>query len=245
MVKKVLLLLCLSLLFLPMSFASSYVQDDANVFKDPQKIEQELAELSEQLGYPVYIVTTNESYTDTPLRAAAFLLSARVGNNQNGVMLAINFASRDVTLTTSGPDLQEDDISYDKLISIREGIGSRLSDQNYDQAASYYHDQIKKTLGGNYLSIFDFIIAFGSSLVVSIGNVLRGKHKYKPKMKPRHYSVISGAISDRVQDKNVLLDTKTLVRTIPRSNGPRGGSGSGGGSYTAGGGSFRGSSGKF
>lgn len=236
-------LACLTLLT-GAGFADGYVVDEAGLFEDIGAIEAKLAELEAMLGYPAYIVTTDIEYGQNPFDAANLLLMDRVGKNQNGVMLAINMASRDITFTTSGPKLQADAMSDDEIHALREDVGAKFTAGEYDAAAMLYCDRVRRALGGNYLSGMDMLIAGISSLLGAGGYGAAQYARYHPRNRKKPFPMSSNVAVALSESTDTLIDTREIVTVIPKNKS--GGSGGGGStSRNTGGGSFRGSSGKF
>lgn len=244
--KTLLASLIIVLILIVPVFANGYVVDDANIFSDPDELDQKMTELTEILGYPVYIVTTRQAYSTDPLSAADYLLMERVGVNKNGVMLAINMASRDVTFTTSGPDLQSDNLHDDDIDVIYEAVRDKLSLGDYDSAALVYYEKVRRILGGNYLSFFDMVIA-GIASLLGVGGYSASQYaKYNPKAKRKAFALYQNARVNIAGGGDRLIDTREIVTNIPKvSNKSKGFGGGGGHSHRTGGGSFRGRSGKF
>lgn len=244
--KTLLCTLIIALLMVVPVFANGFVTDGANIFSDPNGLDQKMSELTEMLGYPVYIVTSRQAYSTDALSAADYLLMERVGANNNGVMLAINMASRDVTFTSSGPDLQSDNLSDDDIDIIYEAVRNKLTSGDYDGAALVYYEKVRRVLAGNYLSFFDMIIA-GIVSLLGVGGYSASQYaKYNPRAKRKVFALYQNARVNIAGGGDRLIDTREIVTTIPKVSNKSSGFGSGGGrSHSTGGGSFRGRSGKF
>ncbi len=240
MVKKICLMISLCLSLSLCVFADTYLVDDADLFTNDVKIEKELKSISEKYDIPVYLVTTDKEFDMDALSATDYLLADRVGFNNNGMMMSINMASRDITFTTSGKDLDAKTISDSKIIEIRKTAGNYLSNGNYDEAANYYCKAVSDVLRGNYLSLFDALIAFGASLFGVGSYGVYQKKKYNPKPKRKEFLVVQNAVCDFKINADQFVSERTVVTVKPKTT-----TSSSSTSHTTGGGSFRGSSGKF
>ncbi len=244
MVKKVLLIsLIIAALFVPV-YAENHLQDDADIFKNDSKIEAELRAVSEKYQIPIYLVTTAEYYSYDPMTATDYLLIDRVGINNNGILLSINMASRDIYITSSGPDVKEDVINDQQLESIYQGVGSHLSRGDYDEGAIYYTQELDKALRGNYISLKDMLMSLLASLFGAGSYGLFQYKKYKPSPQRKRGLIFANADWDLATDEDRIINSRSYLIALPRQTSS-GGSGSTISTHTTGGGTFRGGGGKF
>ncbi len=244
MVKKITLLtLVLALLLVIPSFAVRHVEDDAAVFENVAELEEKLTELEDVLGYPSFIITTDQPFDQDAGTATDLLLMDRVGRNENGTIFTINMATRDFQFSTSGPDLQVEQISDDDIESIIDGLGDRLKDGDFDGAGIFYYERLRRILGGNYISFVDMVIAAVASLlgVGSYGGAQALRYKRKARVKP--FPINENAVAQYVPNSDVLIDSWETVTVISNDDDSSGGGSSF--SRSSGGGSFRGGGGKF
>ncbi len=245
MVKKVMLfcLLAVFLLALP-GFAERHVYDEAGLFENPDLLEEKLDELEDMLGYPSYIITTDVPFDTDARTATNLLLMDKVGKNQNGTMFTINIASRDYQFSSSGPDLQIDKLTDRDVGKMIKGLGKKLKNEDFDGAGMFYYEQLRRTLGGNYLSFFDMIIAAIAALLGVGGYSAKQLFTYKRKARVVPFPVVTNSVLDLQPYQDVMTRTWETVTVIESNNN----SGSGGGSSysnSSGGGSFRGGGGTF
>ncbi len=245
MVKKTILFSTLLILLLTLpSFAAGHVRDDAGLFEDVELLEKKLTELEERLGYPSYIYTTNQPFDTDAQTATNLLLMDKVGKNQNGTIFTINMATRDYQFSSSGPDLQTEQLSDEDIQSMIDGLGERLKDGDFDGAGMFYYEKLRRSLGGNYISFFDMVLA-GLASLFGIGGY-SGKQliTYKRKARVKPFPLTENSIANYLPHSDDLIDTFETVTVIKSDDSKSSGSGSSF-SNSSGGGSFRGGGGKF
>ncbi len=245
MVKKTILFSTLLILLLTLpSFAAGHVRDDAGLFDNVELLEKKLTELEERLGYPSYIYTTNQPFSEDAQTATNLLLMDKVGKNQNGTMFTINMATRDYQFSTSGPDLQIDKLSDRDIQKMIDGLGDRLKKGDFDGAGMFYYEHLRRSLAGNYISFFDMIIAALAALFGVGGYSGKQLFTYKRKARVKPFPITENSVTNYEPITDQLIDTFETV-TVIKSSSSSGGSGGSSFSNSSGGGSFRGGGGKF
>lgn len=227
------------------SFAVRHVEDNADVFDNDAELEQKLTELEDMLGYPSFIITTDQPFDQDAGTATDLLLMERVGRNNNGTIFTINMATRDFQFSTSGPDLQIEQISDDDIEGIIDGLGDRLKDGDFDGAGLFYYERLRRALGGNYISFFDMMVAAIASLfgAGSYGSTQLLRYKRKARVKP--FPINQNAVAQYVPNSDVLIDSWETVAIISANINNNSSGGGSSFSRSSGGGSFRGGGGKF
>lgn len=239
MVKKIALILSVILSLSLVAFADNHLVDDAGIFSNDAEIESRLSALSSKHDIPIYLVTTDKYYDSDVRTASDYMLADRVGFNNDGMLLSINMASRDIYFTVSGRMMDESNISESQIREVHESVGKYLSKGKYDEGAEHYCDVISDILRGNYLSLMDALIAFGTSLFGVGGYGLYQHKKYNPTPRRKEYLVASGAVCNFVNIDDRFISERTVVTAKASS------SSSSSSSHTTGGGSFRGGGSKF
>ncbi len=225
------------------AFAGTYLTDDADIFTKDKDIEKKLSELSDTIGYPVYLVTTDKDYMGTPENATDMMLYDRgIDRGDNAIILSINMSSRDIFIMATGDELLEKNIANSKILAVKDATASKLSDGAYDDAAYVYIQKARDTFGDNYVSLFDALVAAGGALLTALGYGGMQAKKYNPSPKRKPFDLHQNAVANIVKGQDPLIDTRVITRIIPKASSSGGGGGtsttSSGRSYSGGGSKF-------
>lgn len=248
------------------AYAADAVNDEAGLFTEQeiQELNQLAEELNNKIKGEVFILTTNQSYSD-PEEFTDLYLKDKVGIDNNGMALMINMSYRDYHISTSGNMI--DYLNDRRINSMKESIQESLSAGNYFKAAQNYlveasqyvsdgvpkgHYRIDRETGKiTYYKALTFWEAFFALLAATILSAIFFfviKSKYQLKMGGYRYPYNEKSSLKLSQKEDRLTNSFVTTRRIPRNTSSGGGSGGGGGgstTHSTGGGTFGGGGGKF
>lgn len=242
MVKKTLVWIVLLLLLGAPLVLAQTLDDAAGIFENPTQVEQLLKDYETKLGFPIFIVTTRDRAGMSVQTFADTQLVERVGPNQNGAVLIVDMATRDMYISVSGDAFDESKVKESQLTKIIDQVASALSAGDYDKAAATFAKGVQSAVEGNKLTLLDYLLSLGAGSASSLGFVGAQKRKYRRKPIPKPFALLQNANLVMAATQDQLIDTSRQVTRIPKAD-------SGGGKSSRhsgpGGGSFRGGGKKF
>lgn len=258
-IKRIILAFSLSLILLisssSMTLAKDYsnvrkIEDAADIFSSATdvKAEERLNDLYNKTKIPVFIVTEKEAFSGRVVDHADDLLRRRVGIDNDGVLLLVNMATRDVYISTSGRaiDLTLEKKSNAKIEALLDEAVYALQN-DYNTLPFKFANKLERYLVGNTIDIKDIGISGLSGIATFILSFLGIKAGSSSKYSNLQYSLLSNSISsyDAKADRFIKKDVTTRYIAPPPKSSSSGGSG---GSFThksSGGGTFGGGGRKF
>lgn len=155
-----------------------FVTDDAELLTHTQwqMLEQECAEIAEEYGCGVYVITLEECGEDPYDLAAEFFdrYSLGVGSEENGVVLLLGIEDRSVGLFVHGDDAEYTIDEYGALMLEEEYLPYLEKDAWYDALNTYVltcKDYLQQAEEGNPVRGSDapiYLIAILVSFVISL-----------------------------------------------------------------------------
>ena len=261
MVKRISILIISLLLILPITiFAEDnylLVEDNANVFSSSfiNDINNKLTQISSEHDIPIYVYTNEDKLSSNTRRNADNLLLDRVGANNNGILLLIDYYNSEVYITTSGKAISI--LDDDRIESLLDNIYGDLR-SNPERSISKFANEVERYIKSGpkaglrivqekSITVFDTIIAGAASLVAYIVSLLSIKTNTKPKFRRYAFPLLSMTAYNFIKNEENLIDVKETFQKINR-NTSYGGSGSSAPKSTVhktGGGTFGGGGKKF
>lgn len=259
MVKKLFNILILLIIFLiPINaFAISdknYIEDNANVFNTQiiEKYNKISDEINSEYSIPVFLYTTNENLGSDVRSNADYLLMDRVGKNNDGILLLIDYYNSELWLSYSGKaiDIIDDkrrDNLLDKLyVNVRNNVNNVISDyysisKGYIQSGprvGQYREHEKS------LSLIDIAIAAITAIIAYLISFNAIKSGSTPRYKKYVYPLLANTALNLAVNSSNLINTSRSVSRIVRSNNSSGG-GYKSSTHKTGGGIFGGGGRKF
>lgn len=252
----------LIILFLMVSFVSADmvdISDDALLFSESAKSNAStiIDSIYEQYNVRTLIKTSDSAYQGSIEDEVDSLLRNHVGVDNNGLLLYINMATRDIYVNTSGDVI--DMINDNRQDALLDNIINSLSDGNYDAALSTFLSQSQEYIKGGKitgnkrvesqsLSVQDAAMAGAGGLGTALLSFFGLKKGSTPKSSNMIYSLMENSNASFASTPDKLIDTRT-TRTRIATPVISSGRSSGGGRSTvrrsSGGGSFSGRGRKF
>ena len=214
------------------------VFDDANLFTEEEitKLGEEANIISNNYDMDIVIVTTNDANGKTSREYADDYFDYNgfgVGNDSDGILFLIDMDNREAYISTSGIGIRY--LTDERIENIIEGVlNSGLGDGDYYGGAmaflsgtkgflergipsdQYSEDESVKE--ENSLTFLEGIISLASGGVVSAGFFFRTKSKYKMKNPVKPLTFRENSIMNLVSQEEILLDTVTTHRIIPKAS---------------------------
>lgn len=245
---------------LPVQAASPTVNDEVGLFT-PEEIatmNQIASEINQEIKGEVFVVTTTNNTTDPETFADNYLRN-QIGNDNNGAVLLLDMAQREIHLSTSGNMI--DYLNDRRIDEILDSVYDYMVQESYGQAAISYLTMAQKYIaqgvpGGHYrvdretgkitrykvLTGFEIFIALGIALACAGGFFIFIKSRYQLKSGTYAYPFAEKSNFKLIDKEDRLVNSFVTTRRIPKPPSNSGGGGGGGGSTThsSGGGTFGG-----
>ena len=235
------------------------IVDDAMLFSDSAKSNASalIDSINEKYNAKILVKTSDSAFSGSIEDEVDRLLRNHVGIDNNGLLLYINMATRDVYVNTSGDVI--DMINDQRQDLILDNITPSLTNGNYDAVLSQFLSQSESYIAGGKiagnkrveaesLSAQDALTAGAGGLGTALLSFFGLKRGSTPKSSNMVYSLMDNSASSFPLITDKLVDTRTSRTRIPRAVTSSGGSSRGGTSTvrrSAGGGSFSGKGRKF
>ena len=256
MVRKLLCLLAACLLLIPsMALAEQWVYDNANLFTgaEIQELEAYIAELRENYGMDVMVLTSEDAPLDQSLDYADIFYE-RHASSEDGMVYFIDMSNRVPTISTSGEmiDMITDrrlnkllDVSYDELARGRYGDSAMAVLRQLNtylrqgrEEGSYRYDAVtgqRLTASYNRLTSYEIALAAVVGAAVALIIVASVAGSYQLKGGTYRYDLNGNTTRTLTRDEERFV-TQRVTRQV-RQAAP-----AGGGSHTSHSSSGRGSS---
>lgn len=242
--------------------AANSVEDQIGLFTEEEiaALNTAIDSVDEQFKGSMYIVTTNssiddiEEYTDDYLRD-------KVGNNNNGTVLAIDMRQRQFHISTSGNMI--DYLTDKRRDEVLDEIQSAMAAGNYSAAANTYVTNISQYIEAGIpdrqyqvdrdtgkityyksITLLEGVIAVAIAAILGLAFFFVTLSRYQLRMGGYKYPYREKANLELTDQNHRLVNSFVTTRRIPRNNGGGGGGGFGGGggstTHSSGGGTFGG-----
>ncbi|MHC5375518.1 TPM domain-containing protein [Enterococcus sp. LJL120] len=232
-------LLFTCLLVQPVKASASSVEDNAGLFTTEEitQLDEAIDNLNQHSDAQMFIVTSSTS-VGTIRNYADNYLRDKVGNNNNGTVLVIDMASREVYISTSGKMIET--ITDSRLNKILDNVQGSLQDGDYYGAANDYVKGVRRYFVKE-VTLIEGIIAGVIAVVAGLAVFFTNLSRYQLKFGGYKYPFREKSSLDLDTQTDQLVNSYITTRRIPRNNN-NGGGGFGGGSSThsSGGGTFGG-----
>ncbi|WP_265458782.1 TPM domain-containing protein [Enterococcus sp. HY326] len=223
----------------PVKASASSVEDNAGLFTADEitQLDEAIDNLNQHSDAQMFIVT-NSTSVGTIRNYADNYLRDKVGNNNNGTVLVIDMASREVYISTSGNMITA--ITDSRLNKILDNVQGSLQDGDYYAAANDYVKGVRRYFVKE-VTLIESIIAGVIAVVAGLAVFFTNLSRYQLKFGGYKYPFREKSSLNLDTQTDQLVNSYITTRRIPRNNN-NGGGGFGGGSSThsSGGGTFGG-----
>lgn len=231
------------------SFAQQVgIDDQAGLLSSStQSLQQEAELLANQTKAGIFVVTTTNN-TGSPKEFAVNYLAQKVGQGNNGIVLLIDMAQREIYIWATG-NLKYY-ITSSRIDSILDIVQPQLSDGSYQQAIESFYAQVTHYYeqgipGGRKYTVDSqtgavtfhrsfrpayILIAFILALISAGAFVIILVSRYQLKMGAHwNYGYQENGKLNLSKRSDTLVNSFITTRRIPRNNNSSGGGFSGGG----------------
>lgn len=211
--------------------------DDAGLYSEKEKIEldERLDDLSNRFKMDIVIHTSLDTKGLTTIQYMdKFWEDSGYGLESGGVMLFCDMQNREIRVHTEklGMEKIDTDKKVEKLLDAFFDNG--LKDGKYFKASSAYLDRLEDYLLGQRLKLFEVILSFIASLVLSGFYYILKRHDYSKKTNPVTFNPITNSKAEyTTNDLNLIRKYSRSQNLAPIVTSSSGRSSSGGTRYSS------------